>query len=80
VRRIGSVYGGSAHVPCILSRTERHEESRSDTGEDGRVMTQITTQKRACSFLPGASLSSKELVELVTVSPARIGLQMAVGR
>ena len=40
----GSVHAGFKHVRCLLCVPERHCQKRPDTGRDGRVMTQTTTQ------------------------------------
>jgi hypothetical protein len=40
----GSVHAGFTQVRCLLCVTKRHGEIQSDSGRDGRVMTQAMTQ------------------------------------
>lgn len=41
----GSVHAGLLAVCCLSPIPERHPPTRPDSGRDGRVTTQVTTQK-----------------------------------
>ncbi len=54
----GSVHAGLPAVPCPSPVPERYHPTPSDTGRDGRVTTQVTTQ---IPRQPGASLSCPKM-------------------